>query len=132
MTTLGKITVIAGICIFTGSTLAWIGTGEWQWFAGGGAIFLGTLLSGAVISAETKPSPTRTPSPVPLKPNELQPPSVSHPDPDPDKPYTYTYSATDRPPNTADTIPDWTPPSTPPPDDPDPFSRPSLVPPPSN
>src|SRR3954470_6696107 len=109
MTTLGKIIVIAGICIFTASTLLWIIQGDWQWFAGGGAIFLGTLLSGAVISAETKPSPTRTPSPVPLKPNELQPPSLSHPDPDPDpdpdKPYTYPYSATDRPPNTADTIP---------------------------
>jgi hypothetical protein len=71
MTTLGKITVIAGICIFTASTLLWIIQGDWQWFAGGGAIFLGTLLSGAVISAETKPSPTRTPSPVPLKPNKL-------------------------------------------------------------
>jgi hypothetical protein len=132
MTTLGKITVIAGICIFTASTLLWIIQGDWQWFAGGGAIFLGTLLSGAVISAETKPSPTRTPSPVPLKPNELQPSSPPSSDSDSDKPYTYTYSATDRPPNTADTLPDWTPPSTPPPDDPDPFSRPSLVPPPSN
>jgi hypothetical protein len=130
MTTLGKATVITGISIFTLSTLAWIIQGNWQWFAGGGAIFLGTLLTGAVISAETKPSPNRTPSPVPLKPSELQPPFPS--DPDPDKPYTYTYSATDRPPNTADTLPDWVPPPTPPPDDPDPFSRPSLVPPPSN
>jgi hypothetical protein len=129
MTTLGKIIVIAGICIFTASTLLWIIQGNWQWFAGGGAIFLGTLLSGAVISAETKPSPSR-PKPSPPSP----PPSSdsSDPDPDSDKPYTYTYSATDRPPNTADTLPDWTPPSTPPPDDPDPFSRPSLVPPPTN
>jgi hypothetical protein len=132
MTTLGKITVIAGICIFTASTLLWIIQGNWQWFAGGGAIFLGTLLTGAVISAETKPSPnsTRTPSPFPSVPLTNNPPFPS--DPDPDQPYTYTYSATDRPPNTADTIPDWVPPSTPPPDDPDPFSRPSLVPPPSN
>jgi hypothetical protein len=127
MTTLGKITVIAGICIFTASTLLWIIQGDWQWFAGGGAIFLGTLLSGAVISAETKPSPTRS---IPSPPSP--PPSSDSSDPDTDKPYTYTYSATDRPPNTADTLPDWTPPSTPPPDDPDPFSRPSLVPPPTN
>src|SRR3954463_6116576 len=115
MTTLGKIIVIAGICIFTGSTLAWISTGNWQWFAGGGAIFLGTLLTGAVISAETKPSPTRS---IPSPPSP--PPSSDSDSSNPDQPYTYTYSATDRPPNTADTIPDWTPPSTPPPDDPDP------------
>jgi hypothetical protein len=132
MTTLGKATVITGICIFTASTLLWIIQGDWQWFAGGGAIFLGTLLSGAVISAETKPSPTRTPSPVPSNPTNSPLPSPTPTPSDPDKPYTYTYSATDRPPNTTDTLPDWTPPPTPPPDDPDPFSRPSLVPPPTN
>jgi hypothetical protein len=69
MTTLGKITVIAGICIFTASTLLWIIQGNWQWFAGGGAIFLGTLLTGAVISAETKPSPTRSIASPPTPPN---------------------------------------------------------------
>src|SRR3954468_23080075 len=125
MTTLGKTTVIAGICIFTASTLLWIIQGNWQWFAGGAAIFLGTLLTGAVISAETKPSPTRTPSPSP--PTPPTPPTN-------DPPYSYSYSPIDRPPNstdttdTTDTLPDWTPPSTAPPDDPDPFSRPSTSP----
>jgi hypothetical protein len=61
----------------------------------------------------------------------LLPSSPPSSDSDPDKPYTYTYSATDRPPNTADTLPDWIPPSTPPPDDPDPFlsalSRPPPI-----
>jgi hypothetical protein len=121
MTTLGKITVIAGICIFTASTLLWIIQGNWQWFAGGGAIFLGTLLTGAVISAETKPSPTRSIASPPTPPT---PPTN-------DPPYSYSYSPTDRPTNstdTTDTLPDWIPPSTPPPDDPDPFSRPSTSP----
>jgi hypothetical protein len=126
MTVLGKATVITGISIFTLSTLAWIIQGNWQWFAGGAAIFLGTLLTGAVISAETKPSPTRS---IPSPPS---PPSSESDSSDPNQPYTYTYSATDRPPNSTDTLPDWTPPPTPPPDDPDPFSRPSLVPPPTN
>jgi hypothetical protein len=121
MTVLGKATVITGISIFTLSTLAWIIQGNWQWFAGGAAIFLGTLLTGAVISAETKPSPTSTRTPSPLPPTPPTPPTD-------DPPYSYSYSPIDRPTDTTDTLPDWTPPSTAPPDDPDPFSRPSTSP----
>lgn len=54
MTPLGKAVIISGILIFTASTLAWIITGDWQWFAGGGSIFFSSLLASAVLSAETK------------------------------------------------------------------------------
>jgi hypothetical protein len=100
MTILGKIIVTLGIGIFTGSTLAWIITGEWQWFAGGGAVFFGTLLTAAVISAETKPTNKR--------PEGIRPTFI---------PATNTNTSTDSE--------DWQPPSTPPPDEVDPFDRPA-------
>lgn len=54
MTPLGKIIITSGIIFFTFSTLMWIFTTNWQWFAGGGAILVGTTLTSAVVSAETK------------------------------------------------------------------------------
>ena len=102
MTLLGKIIVSLGIGIFTASTLAWISSGDWHWFAGGGAIFLASLATSAVVSTETKPSSSSSYSTTAQLP---QPPP-------------YPYPSADE---------SWSPPPTPPPDesDPDPFSRPS-------
>lgn len=67
MTQLGKAIITIGIGIFTATTLLWIITADWHWFAGGGAIFLGATLTATVISVETKgntkQSQWRSPSP---------------------------------------------------------------------
>lgn len=54
MTQLGRIIITCGILIFTAATLAWILTGNWQWFAGGGAILFGATLTSAILSVEPK------------------------------------------------------------------------------
>lgn len=106
MTIWGKTIVTLGICIFTTSTLLWIIQGNWQWFAGGGAVFFGTLLTAAVISAETKPTPQS---------NRITPRT----------PIRSTQHDTQELPVTTQSDNDWQPPSTPPPDEVDPFNRPA-------
>ena len=58
MTSLARATIICGVLLFTAGTIAWILTGNWQWFAGGTAIFIGTILAGAILSVEVK-TPSR-------------------------------------------------------------------------
>jgi hypothetical protein len=62
VTTLGKAIITTGIAIFTLSCLAWIVTQNWQWFAGGAAIFFGSVLTSAVVSVETKNQNSRIPN----------------------------------------------------------------------
>ena len=54
MTSAARLTILLGISLFTAGTIIWILTGDWHWFAGGGAIFLGTIISGGVLSVEVK------------------------------------------------------------------------------
>lgn len=54
MTQLGRTIITLGIAIFTLSAILWITQNNGQWFAGGAAIFVGCLLSGIVLSIETK------------------------------------------------------------------------------
>jgi hypothetical protein len=54
MTTLGKYVIVGGILVFTAGTITWILTGDWHWFAGGATLFLASVLTSAVLSAETK------------------------------------------------------------------------------
>lgn len=100
MTELGKSIITSGIIIFTGGTIAWIVLTDWRWFAGGGAVFLGCVLSGIIMSIETKNPSSLSPSPN--HQTSTSPHLAKNNDPDPD--------------------PDWIPPNTPAPDK-DPFSK---------
>lgn len=57
MTPLSRTLITAGVSIFTLGTLMWIFTRDWEWFAGGAAIFFGTLLAGGILSVEVKHPP---------------------------------------------------------------------------
>ena len=61
MTPLARTIITIGIILFTAGAISWILSGNWQWFAGGLAVFIGSLLAGGVLSVETKQ--TRTPPP---------------------------------------------------------------------
>lgn len=61
MTQLGRFVILMGIGIFTISCLMWIIQDNWQYFAGGIAIFGGSLLAGIVLSIEVKHPTTPTP-----------------------------------------------------------------------
>lgn len=79
MTFLGKTIITLGITILTFSALAWIVLSDWRWIAAGTAVFIGTLLSGAVLSVETKTKPIPPPTPPfpmaqPLQPQQPQQP----------------------------------------------------------
>ena len=54
MTSLAKALITIGITIWTLGTILWILSSNWQWFAGGLSLFIGSLLAGAVLSVETK------------------------------------------------------------------------------
>lgn len=88
MTDLGKSIITSGIIIFTGGTIAWIILTDWRWFAGGGAVFVGCVLSGIIMSIETKNTPQPTPSkssPIPQSDpdSDWTPPNTPPPDKDP-------------------------------------------------
>jgi hypothetical protein len=59
MTSLGKTIITAGILLFTLGSIAWILTQNWQWFAAGLSVFIGSVLTGAILSVETKQTTTR-------------------------------------------------------------------------
>jgi hypothetical protein len=97
MTQLGKSIITIGIGIFTATTLLWIITADWHWFAGGGAVFLGAALTATIISVETKdttpkhsqwratsPSPPENRTADDLQPtkemDKWEPPSTPPPD----------------------------------------------------
>jgi len=54
MTPIARTVIISGLVLFTAGTLLWITTGTWQWFAGGGSIFLCSIIAGGVLSTEVK------------------------------------------------------------------------------
>lgn len=56
MTRTARVVVLAGTTLFTAGTISWILTGNWQWFAGGIAILLGTIIAGGILSVEVKQS----------------------------------------------------------------------------
>lgn len=101
MTVLGKTIITTGIVILTVSSIVWILTANWQWFAGGGVVFLGSIMAGVIISVETKDGNHRSGGRLSHS-SYHQPPHIQDRDRDQDT----------RP------IPDdnWTPPTTPPPD----------------
>ena len=59
MTPIARIIIVSAIILFTLGTVAWILTGNWQWFAGGGAILFGSFLAGGILSVDVK-HPQRT------------------------------------------------------------------------
>lgn len=54
MTPLARIVILTGVILATSGTLLWITTGNAKWFAGGGAIFIFTILAGIILSIEVK------------------------------------------------------------------------------
>ena len=106
MTTLGKWVIIGGILIFTFGTLLWIVKEDWHWFAGGGTLFLASVLTSAVLSAETKQSPSRNGGGVQYRPQPQEKQKLEY-DPERTDPQTQTL------PRIQD---DWQQPSHPPPD----------------
>lgn len=54
MTQHGKIIITLGILLFTAGSLLWIILQNWQWFAAGFAIFIGSAFTSLVLSVETK------------------------------------------------------------------------------
>ena len=117
MTQLGKIIITAGIVIFTLGALMWIAKDNWQYFAGGAAIFVGCILSGIVLSIETKTPNNNnhgngrfTHTGIPYRPpvREERETKLESTDPYPTTPIP--------------TSGNWSPPTTPPPDqESDPF-----------
>lgn len=108
MTLHGKIIITLGIGIFTASSIIWILMEDWRWFAAGASIFIGSILTSAILSIETKPT---TPASNGRSYSEPSRPTA---------PTTYTQTPT----HTQD---DWKQPNRPPPDegmDEDPFLRP--------
>lgn len=118
MTLLGKIIITAGIVILTASSLMWIANDNWQYFAGGLAIFVGCLMSGIVVSIETKSQSNGNGGGnnsrwqgIPYQP-QRETKRIEDTDPYPTTPLS------PLPPSSGN----WTPPSTPPPDqESDPF-----------
>lgn len=110
MTQLGKVIITSGIVILTLSALMWIIRDNWQYLAGGTAVFVGCFLSGIVLSIETKNPPHSNGRGVPYTPNNYQPSRerdrIGDTDPYPTTPISGN----------------WSPPNTPPPDqESDPF-----------
>jgi len=69
MTQLGKVVILGGVLAMLVGTLSWIYTTNWQWVAGGIAVFISSMIAGAVLSVETKDKRPHTIQPTPPSSN---------------------------------------------------------------